>query len=156
MLWSIDGWLDRLFCTRFYRKFEIRQTKSAKIPVRYSSFSATQRRRQDLLHATLLQYSTLLTNMLALLGGSFAHTIQTGLVSFMVSVRKVEASNSESSIDELFELRDVPACGAQRANNLALAFLGLGLGHDLFKRNVGAAEFRAGCGYFGVGEGHDS
>jgi hypothetical protein len=93
--------------------------------------------------------------MLALLGGSFAHAIQTGLVSFMVSVRKVEASDSESSIDKLLELRDVPACGAQRANNLALAFLGLGLGHDLFKSNVGAAEFRAGSGYFGIREGHD-
>jgi hypothetical protein len=94
------------------------------------------------------------TNMSSLVGGRFPHSIQTGLVSFMISVRKVEACDSESSIDQLLELRNVPARGAQRAHDLALAFLSLGLGHDLFERNVGAAEFRAGSSHFGLREGH--
>ncbi len=147
MLWtdnSSDGRLDRLFSTAFYRRFVRPNLQDTRAVLEFFS------------PATITTTRSLRTNMLALVGGSFTHAIQAGLVSFMVSVRKVEASDSESSIDKLLKLRNVPACGAQRANNLALTFLSLGLGHDLFKRNVGAAEFRVGSSYFGLRKGHDS
>jgi hypothetical protein len=70
----------------------------------------------------------------------------------MISVREVKTGNSESSVNELFELRNLPACRAQSADNLALAFFGLRLGHYLLERNVGAAEFRAGSSHSGAGE----
>ena len=127
---------------------------------RYSTFAfflpATMRRFDDNEKIQILMQAnvTLRTNMLALVGSSFPHPIQTSLVSFMISVRKVEARNSESSIHQIFELRNIPACGAQRAHDLALAFLSLRLGHDLFQRNVGAAKFRARSSYFGIRERH--
>jgi hypothetical protein len=120
----------------------------------FSSSARTTTTTTRVINTLYTQLVLVLTNVLALVGGSFTHTIETSLVSLMISVRKVEARDTESSVNEFFELRHLPACGPKSANDLGLAFLRLGLGHDLFEGNVGAAEFRARGTYFGLREGH--
>mmetsp|Transcript_28672 Transcript_28672/g.67156 ORF Transcript_28672/g.67156 Transcript_28672/m.67156 type:complete len:366 (-) Transcript_28672:68-1165(-) len=80
-------------------------------------------------------------NLLVLILGRLAKTVEAGLVTFVVPVRKVETSHGEASVDQFFQLRNFPASRTQGANNLGLSSARVGLGQDLVERNVSTAEF---------------
>ena len=60
------------------------------------------------------------TNMLARVFDGLTETIQASLVSFMITMRKVETSHTKTSVDKFLELWDLPARRAKRTNNLRL------------------------------------
>lgn len=70
--------------------------------------------------------------MLLLVGRRRTETIQTSLMSFMIPVRKVETSHGQSSVNEAFQLLDLPARWTQRANDFGLTRAHVRFGEDRF------------------------
>jgi hypothetical protein len=69
-----------------------------------------RRRRRTTTTTTTAQQQQQRTNMFARLGDSFTQAIQASLVTFVVSVGEVEASDTESRLGELLQLGDFPTC----------------------------------------------
>ena len=81
-------------------------------------------------------------------------TIQAGLVSFMVTMRKVETSNAKSSIDELLQLSDFPTGGAEGTHNLGLTLGRVGLAQNRVQGNVGSTKFGSRRSNVGLAKRH--
>lgn len=72
-----------------------------------------------------------------------AEPIEAGLVSLVISVRKVEARHGKARVHELFEHGHFPTRRSERANDLGLPQRHIRLAQNGVERDVGAAEFRA-------------
>ena len=82
-----------------------------------------------------------LTDMLLLVGGSFTQTIKAGLVSFMVTMTKVESCNRQTLVDQVLKGWNIPTGRSQGTNNLRLTVRRIGLSQDRFKGDVGSTKF---------------
>jgi hypothetical protein len=96
------------------------------------------------------------TNKLVLVLGRRTETIQTSLMSFMITVRKVEARDGQTGINQLLEHGHFPTRGSERADNFGLTQRHVGGAQNGFERNVASAEFRAGTSNVGVANRHGS
>ena len=79
--------------------------------------------------------------MNALVAGGLAKTVKAGLVSLVISVGEVEASDGHAGIDELFQGGDIPAGRTESADNLGMAVLDLGGGRDGVEGDVATTKF---------------
>lgn len=91
------------------------------------------------------QDRTTLTNMLSLILGGRTDTFQASLVAFMITMRKVETSNTHSSINQLFQLGNIPTRRAHCTNDFGLSRFQIGFGQNLGESNVRAAKLGSSC-----------
>jgi hypothetical protein len=61
------------------------------------------------------------TDVLGLVGGGFTEAIETGQMSLVIAMGKVEAGNVHTGINESLQLVDIPTGGSKRTHHLALA-----------------------------------
>ena len=61
----------------------------------------------------------------------------------MITVTEVKPGNIHTGVDQLFEGRDVPACGPHGTDDFGLTSGDIGSFCDTFEGDVGATEFGA-------------
>jgi hypothetical protein len=87
-----------------------------------------------------------LTDVFSCIGGGLTKAIKAGLVSLVVTVRKVESGYAQARSNELLELVrtfDVPTSGAQSTDDFGLALGKISRGNDLLESDVGSTKFGA-------------
>ena len=78
--------------------------------------------------------------MLLLVSSRGAKAIKGGLVTSVISVRKVKSSHGEAGIHKFFQFVHVPASRSQRTDDFRLAHGFFPVGHDHLQTDVGAAK----------------
>jgi hypothetical protein len=83
-----------------------------------------------------------LTNVFALVLAGLSKTVQAGQVTFMVTVREIETSDTHSCFNQDLKLRHLPACRPKGADDLGASFRDIGGCCNLVQGYVGSTKFR--------------
>ena len=81
-----------------------------------------------------------LTNILVHVIGRLPQPVQARLVPRVIAVREVEARHVHAALDQLLELRHLPACRTERAEDFGPAIAGGALAFDGVQGDVAAGQ----------------
>jgi hypothetical protein len=82
------------------------------------------------------------TNVLSGVLAGLTESVKAGLVSLMVSVRKVESGDIQTGIDQSFKGRDVPTCWTQGSKDFGGSVGDVALVEDHVEVNISSAKSR--------------